>query len=76
MPPVPVKVVLKPEERGRLADFFFIVKLSRAGVSVPFQYRPEFERVLDVAKTYDENLAILEKVADDIIKRTVAPTPI
>ncbi|PIN72878.1 hypothetical protein COV21_00785, partial [Candidatus Woesearchaeota archaeon CG10_big_fil_rev_8_21_14_0_10_45_5] len=55
MPPVPVKVVLKPEERGRLADFFFIVKLSRAGVSVPLQYRPEFERVLDVAKTYDEN---------------------
>ena len=69
MPPVPVKVALKPEERGRLADFFFIVKLSRAGVSVPLQYRPEFERVLDVAKTYDENLAILEKVADDIIKR-------
>ena len=74
--PVPVKVVLKPEERGRLADFFFIVKLTRAGVPVPWEYRPEFEKALDAAKTYDENLAILEKVADNIIKRTVAPTPI
>lgn len=66
---------LKPEDTGRLADFF-LDKLNKAGVSLPTQYKAEFEKGLDINKTYEENVILTEKVADDIIKRVSAPPPI
>lgn len=55
------------EESGKLVDFFFN-KLRKGGVELPSLFRDELDKALDPAKTYDEHLTILEKVADDIIE--------
>jgi len=66
----PIK--LTAEDTGRLADFF-LDKLRKAGVYLPTQYKGEFEKAMDIYKSYEENVAIIEKVADDIIRRVAPP---
>jgi len=69
---VPPPIKLTSEDTGRLADFF-LNKLRRAEVPMPAQYKGEFEKAMDIYKTYEENLAIIEKVVDDIIRRVAPP---
>jgi len=69
---VPPPIKLTSADTARLADFF-LDKLSKAGVALPTQYKGEFEKTMDIYKTYEENLAIIEKVADDIIRRVAPP---
>jgi len=70
--PVAPPVRLTSEETGRLAEFF-IGMLRTAGVPLPTQYKSEFEKAMDITKTYEENLPLVRKVAEGIIKRIVAP---
>jgi hypothetical protein len=64
-----------PRDTARLADFF-LDKLTKAGVQLPAQYKGEFEKAMDINKTYEENLPLIEKAADDIIKRMAAPVAV
>jgi len=69
---------LTPEESGRLGDRF-LRKLEEAAVPYPSTYKSEFEKALDIYKTYEENLEIIDKLASDIIARVkrppIAPPP-
>jgi len=66
-------VKLTGEESSKLADYF-LGMLRTAGVSLPTQYKSEFEKAMDITKTYEENLPLIQKVAEDIIKRVAPPT--
>jgi len=69
---------LTGEESGRLADRF-LKKLEEAGVPYPSAYKSEFEKAMDIYKTYEENVEIIDKLASDIIARVkrppIAPPP-
>lgn len=60
-------VRLTAEESARLADVF-IGMLRTAGVPLPTQYKSEFEKAMDINKTYEENLPLIKKAAEDILK--------
>jgi len=69
-----LKCTSAPLDTAKLADFF-LDKLTKAGVQLPAQYKGEFEKAMDINKTYEENLPLIEKAADDIIKRMPAKAP-
>ena len=75
-PPVEVKppLELTVEERGRLAHFF-LEKLDKAKVPFIYKYKPELDKALDIYKSYEENLKLIEEVADRIIAEKVPPPP-
>jgi len=62
------RVKLTGEESARLADYFSGM-LRTYGVSLPTQYKSEFEKALDVNKTYEQNLPLIKKAAEDILKK-------
>jgi len=80
VPPVPPPVEVKPppkltsEETGRLADRF-LNALREAGVPLPTIYKAEFEKAMDIYKTYEENVGIIDKLASEIIARVKPPPP-
>ena len=59
---------LKPEDTGKLADYF-LNKLREAGVPLPTRFKSEFEKALDINKSYEENLKILDEVIARIIAK-------
>lgn len=48
-------------ETGRLAEYF-MEKLKEAGIPSPAQHKSEFEKALDITKTYEENVKRLDRV--------------
>ena len=73
LPPKP-PLELTVEERGRLAHFF-LEKLDKAKVPFIYKYKPELDKALDIYKSYEENLKLIEEVADRIIAEVVKPPP-
>jgi len=61
------RVKLTSQETAMLADYF-LGTLAKYGVPLPAQYKGEFEKAMDINKTYEENLPLIKKAAEDILK--------
>jgi len=59
---------LKPEETGQIADYF-LMNLRDAGVELPTRFKGEFEKALDINKSWQENLEIMDKLIAEIVAR-------
>ncbi len=66
--PLGAEVKLKGEDTARLADLFLDL-LTNAGVSLPARFKSEFEEAMDIYKSYEENVPLIEEAAHRIIKR-------
>lgn len=67
----PKKYGLLPIEKtrlntGKLADVFLEL-LKKAGVSLPSRFKGKFEEALDINKSYEENVKLIEAAAKRII---------
>lgn len=64
LPPI---TKLTGPETARLADYF-LTKLEQAGVSLPSRFKGEFEKALDLQKTYRQNLVIMDELINKIAR--------